>query len=374
MLSVFVATGQQKLGDGSVSSSYKAQRSALLELESSARGLLHARIALISTSLAAPLTEHVAGMMVYNTAQQNDVVPGIYYSDGTQWVLARGGEQLEVSYNSSTHVLTLIQPGGVIESIDLRAIVQSISLQQTITELRKQGGGRFTYYSEDQYLEDGITLKADAVGVDIDIPGEVVQQFGTILNDNTVQNLLLEFIQNQISHVQFDGEQFTYIDASGVKRYLKVVDMVQSTQLLTHVQGVGPVSVIATTNASDSRQTDYTVDVDFSKLNPILTTITDIPNLQEAFRLQGMDITYAAEISVVANAQGGKIEVTLPQAADNRGRKVTVKKFDVTGNLVIVKATNGERVEGLSQITGFTPYQGWVFQSNGAEWVIVSRI
>ncbi|MBE8720677.1 hypothetical protein [Sphingobacterium pedocola] len=373
VLMVYLVTAQQKLGDGTVSATYRVNPAALLELESSARGLLHVRVALTSTTLAAPLSTHVAGMMVYNTAQQNDVVPGIYYNDGTRWVLARGGEQLDIRYDATTYQLTIIRAGGQTEVIDFLAIFRSLALKEVVTELRKKGGGRFTYFNEGQYLPDG-SLRPDAVGVDIDIPGEVIQEFETVLNDNGVQNLLLQFIQNQIGHVQFDGEQFIYVDVNGVKQYLKVVDMVRDNQLLTHVQGTGPVRVTSAVNATNMRQTDYIVDVDFSQLNPILTTASHVPNLREAFTEQGMDISYAAEISVVVNTQGGRVEITLPEAGANRGRKVTIKKFDASGNLVTVKATAGERVEGLSQISGFTPYQGWVFQSNGTEWVIISRI
>jgi hypothetical protein len=59
---------------------------SILELESSNKGLLMSRVALDSTTLATPLTAHVAGMHVYNTATKHDVIPGTYYNDGTQWV------------------------------------------------------------------------------------------------------------------------------------------------------------------------------------------------------------------------------------------------------------------------------------------------
>ncbi|RXM52847.1 hypothetical protein BOQ60_26235, partial [Chryseobacterium sp. CH1] len=48
------------------------------------------RVALVATNNSAPLTSHVAGMTVYNTATNtsvaaNPVYPGEYYNDGTQW-------------------------------------------------------------------------------------------------------------------------------------------------------------------------------------------------------------------------------------------------------------------------------------------------
>lgn len=58
---------------------------AMLEVESTTKGVLLPRVALTSTAAFAPLTAHVAGMTVYNTATAGDVTPGQYYNDGTKW-------------------------------------------------------------------------------------------------------------------------------------------------------------------------------------------------------------------------------------------------------------------------------------------------
>src|SRR5690554_4763114 len=85
-------------------------RDAILEIESANKGLLHVRLPLVRTSDPAPLTAHVAGMMVYNIASVNDVVPGIYYNDGTKWVRigsgATGSGDVAISYNPVTHEIT----------------------------------------------------------------------------------------------------------------------------------------------------------------------------------------------------------------------------------------------------------------------------
>ena len=96
-----VASAQQKVKDGSATGSNLPNKDALLELESTNKGLLHTRVALTRTTDSAPLTAHVAGMMVYNTATANDVVPGIYYNDGAKWVFVR----------SSSSILVENQPG-----------------------------------------------------------------------------------------------------------------------------------------------------------------------------------------------------------------------------------------------------------------------
>lgn len=63
---------------------------AILEVVSSDKGILLPRVNLISTSSSAPLLSHVAGMIVFNTAQNgtsNEIVyPGLYYNDGVSWL------------------------------------------------------------------------------------------------------------------------------------------------------------------------------------------------------------------------------------------------------------------------------------------------
>ncbi|AJA70819.1 MULTISPECIES: hypothetical protein [Myroides] len=58
---------------------------AILELEAENKGLLLPRVALTETTKANPLSAHVSGMTVYNTATVADVVPGFYYNDGSKW-------------------------------------------------------------------------------------------------------------------------------------------------------------------------------------------------------------------------------------------------------------------------------------------------
>lgn len=60
---------------------------ALLDVDATASpgGILLPRVALTSTTSPAPLTNDVAGMIVYNTATINDVTPGFYYNNGSDW-------------------------------------------------------------------------------------------------------------------------------------------------------------------------------------------------------------------------------------------------------------------------------------------------
>ena len=69
---------------------------AVLELVSNTKlGLLLPRLNLKATNDPSPMTGNVKGMLVYNLATDgadpNNVVPGLYYNDGTQWVLVSAG-------------------------------------------------------------------------------------------------------------------------------------------------------------------------------------------------------------------------------------------------------------------------------------------
>ena len=76
--------------NGSAINSLTPNADADLTLGSTNKGLLFNNVALTSTDLAAPLTAHVAGMVVYNTAANGTgataVAPGFYYNNGASWL------------------------------------------------------------------------------------------------------------------------------------------------------------------------------------------------------------------------------------------------------------------------------------------------
>ena len=59
---------------------------AILDITSTDKGVLLPRIPLKGTTDAAPMSAHVAGMVIYNTATATDVTPGFYYNNGSTWV------------------------------------------------------------------------------------------------------------------------------------------------------------------------------------------------------------------------------------------------------------------------------------------------
>ena len=129
--------------------------------------MLHARVELLSTTKAAPMSQHIAGMMVYNTASAADVLPGIYYNDGTQWISVRAG-----TTTSSTIVENQPgrvgqpgkpgQPGGPAQGVVIvnndngswvyNSITENWTIinenNETLTTLKDNGDGTITYTDE----------------------------------------------------------------------------------------------------------------------------------------------------------------------------------------------------------------------------------
>ncbi|WP_413533904.1 hypothetical protein [Empedobacter brevis] len=69
--------------------------SSILEISTTNKGVLFNKLKLSSTDNPAPLSSHQEGLWVYNTetsgSYPNEVYPGLYYNDGTKWILLNAG-------------------------------------------------------------------------------------------------------------------------------------------------------------------------------------------------------------------------------------------------------------------------------------------
>ncbi|GEM_PF-3296553 len=65
--------------------------SAGLEVDFTDKGVLIPRVALVQTTNTAPITAPATALLVYNTATANDVTPGFYYWNGTEWTRIGAG-------------------------------------------------------------------------------------------------------------------------------------------------------------------------------------------------------------------------------------------------------------------------------------------
>ena len=219
MLSAFAASAQQKVKDGTVANGNLPNKDAILELESSSKGLLYSRVALKSTTNASPLSAHIAGMMIYNTQTIADVVPGIYYNDGTKWILAGAGDgaAANIKYNPATYILSYLDASNNPVSINLKNVVKE---NETLTTL-VNNNGTYKYTSEN----GTITL--------INVPADVINNFQTIANDNTVKQIIENIVKTSGGNVSYDGTNFTYVDNTGKTQTINIDQLVKAHETIT---------------------------------------------------------------------------------------------------------------------------------------------
>ncbi|WP_262249701.1 hypothetical protein [Parapedobacter soli] len=157
------AIAQQKIRDNTIGGVVLPDKDALLELESTNKGLLHARVQLSGVRDAAPLSQHRAGMMVYNTATVNDVVPGIYYNNGARWILVEGGDVTALTYNPVTYELTYLDEHGETQVINLEEVVKA---QETPTTLAYGAAAHALTYTGEDGMPRTLTLDVGTISYD----------------------------------------------------------------------------------------------------------------------------------------------------------------------------------------------------------------
>ena len=116
------------------------------DTEIGVRGLLLPRVALVSTTSPLPLTEHVAGMQVFNTATSNDVTPGVYYNDGTRWVRFRDdGTCPEPTMGVQRHSIVMLDKEVSTESTIFRGTTDPVSPNLIVVNIKPV----YTFSSEE---------------------------------------------------------------------------------------------------------------------------------------------------------------------------------------------------------------------------------
>jgi hypothetical protein len=107
-----------KVSDGTVNQTQNPN--ALIDMQSTNKGLLLPRVTLTGTDDATTIGTHTEGMVVYNTVSAGSggtaVSPGYYYNDGTQWVKIGSGGGAEVDGIIGNEVLNATTNGGLLRT------------------------------------------------------------------------------------------------------------------------------------------------------------------------------------------------------------------------------------------------------------------
>ncbi|KLT63646.1 hypothetical protein, partial [Pedobacter sp. BMA] len=360
VLSVFGALAQQKMKDGTVTYGNLPNKDAILELESTNKGLLFSRVALKDSRDPAPLSAHIAGMMVYNTQTASDVVPGIYYNDGSKWILARQGQATNLSYNPTTYTLSFLDPSSnAAVLIDLRDVVKK---NETLTSLVKQENGTYVYTAE------------DGAKTTINVPADVINNFQTIANTLSVKQIIENIVKNTAGNVFFDGTNLTYIDKSGATQIINLTQIVKGGETVTTLVKNTDGSYTYTNEKNDKVTFNVIGDINTNIINEgaLYTTIKNVIDKEETVTSLVYDVvkntlTYSDENKIVNTIDIAKLvtknqlttslsnsettEVASNTILNNTSYKVEVKNGAISTVKLANEAVTTEKI-GKGAVTG----------------------
>lgn len=82
----------------------------------------------------------------------------------------------------------------------------------------------------------------------------------------------------------------------------------------------------------------------------------------------------STDATIRANAVSNAVVITLMGAAAAFGKIITVKKIDVTANMVTIAAAFGETIDGSASLGISNQESSFTVQSNGVSWDIVASV
>ena len=169
-----ILNGNAQVGIGNTSPS----SDALLDVgtNTSTAGLRLPRVALTATNNASPLSAHVQGMTVYNTATNGTgstaITPGFYYNDGSGWIRLANNDDWKLLGNAGTNSATNFI--GTTDAQDL--VLKSNNVEGTrITSAEtvvNENGSAYNFRVESNNLTHLIFADAtnDVVGIGTSTP------------------------------------------------------------------------------------------------------------------------------------------------------------------------------------------------------------
>ncbi|SKB97872.1 hypothetical protein SAMN05660226_04123, partial [Parapedobacter luteus] len=244
---------QQKVRDNTIPGSVLPNKDALLELESNNKGLLFTRVQLRRADDAAPLSQHRLGMMVYNTATINDVVPGIYYNNGSRWVLVAAIDDIKpINYDSVRYELTFVDGNDKTQVINLEDAVKAL---ETVTALGYNPATHVLDYID----EDGVAHTFDL-------------NVGELAYNDTNNTLTYTDQENTPVTIPLNNTSLSYDPVSGVLAYVNTLGVLEEfdfSDIVDRLETVTTLSYDADTHQLtyiDENKVTHTFSLDAGRL------------------------------------------------------------------------------------------------------------
>lgn len=322
---------------------------AMLEVASSNKGILLPRVALTSSISVNPLSAHVAGMTVYNTASTGDVTPGYYYNDGTKWIRLASG----LVADASTTTNGLIRLSG-----DLTGTAAAPTIAANAVTAAKIADGAVTVAK----LNLGTATTGQVLKYDGTTWAAAADAGLTTLTDGKIY---LGNASNVAAEVALSGdvtmtnEGVTSIGTGKVTTDMLSTNSVGEAKIKNGAVTIAKINASGTADETTFLRGDGTWSTSSSPLVSVMSVT--------AASYTALDSDGTLLVSVPS---GGAI-VNIPTATTtNKGMILTIKKTDTTTNVLTfnssIKITESETFTTLNYPRTLK------IQSDGTDWWLIN--
>ncbi|MCA4807258.1 hypothetical protein [Myroides odoratimimus] len=345
-------------------------KSAELLIESSNRGLLIPNVALTSATDRTTITNgNVQSLMVYATkiSEKKDITPGYYYWDINKWVRLTADKDIpqivvdnfqKIVNKDGDKVANIIKnivkntEGNVIYEGDKfyqitrdgdKVVKQEIKDKLT-TIIYDDVTGDYIYYNEGAVDRNG---KIIGEGIRIKVKETVINKFGDIINNNTVQEHITNYLDGTHvgGNVYYDGDKLTYVTKGGETKEVSINQVITANESKTAIitvnkkqyyvseeylvanKGVVPTTV----DAANLPKGIYTIDVVGGVVNNLEEIVNKGPVIVDGrtFKTVNDYITYLTE------SKGGFTKIVYDQSTGDvifQEWNETTQKFENVDN------------------------------------------
>ncbi|MEK6494198.1 hypothetical protein [Myroides odoratimimus] len=254
LLGTFAANAQVGIGTAT------PNKSAELLIESSNRGLLIPNVALTSATDRTTITNgNVQSLMVYATkiSEEKDITPGYYYWDINKWVRLTADKDIpQIVVNNFQEIVNkdgdkveniiknivkntegnVIYEGDILYHItkDGDKIVKKEIKDKLTSIVYDDASGDYIYYNEGAVDRNG---KITGEGIRIKVKETVINKFGDIINNNTVQEHITNYLDGTHvgGNVYYDGAKLTYVTKDGDREEVSINQVVTANESKTAI-------------------------------------------------------------------------------------------------------------------------------------------
>src|SRR5690554_2113331 len=282
-------------------------KSAVVDIVSTQRGLLIPRISIPDLDAAAPVNNPATSLFVYNTNTTSG--EGFYYWDGAKWVrfvsgnteqtvVVAAGENVKVDPNvvDNTTTYTVGVKGGTNDG------------QVLVTKIDNSGPDPVTtteWVDPNDFVLDALAA-GNAIGIDLDVNGDIEIKFnGTLTEDTTIatgtHNLAITGLEDISATFDADTHNIVVMGTDGVLKITSPKSLIEDVidnggleakDLTTDgkivVGSIAPFdttsenAVLVATHLSIAENSITSVDIQNGTIQPVDIAAPGAPDLGEA--------------------------------------------------------------------------------------------